>query len=39
MYKLLVISNHDLTLVGMIDILLKKEYYIKKLYNKHSQKY
>lgn len=38
MYKLLVISNHDLTLAAMIDILFKKEDCIKKLYNIHSKK-
>lgn len=38
MYKLLVISNHDLKLVKMIDILFKKEDCINKLYNICSKK-
>jgi len=38
MYKLLVISNCDLTLAEIIDILFKKEDCIKKLYNTHSKK-
>ena len=38
MYKLWVVSNNGFILAEMIDILLKKEDYIKKTYKKHLQK-
>jgi len=38
-YKLLVISNRDMTLGEMMDVLFKKEACIKKIYEMCSKKY
>jgi len=35
-YKLLLISNHNMTLWNMMDVVLKKEPCIKKLYAMHN---
>lgn len=41
-YNLFIISNHDMSLGDMIDIIIKKEPYIKKIYtmkNNNTQKF